>query len=181
MPGWRSVAVITWPDCRAARLMDIGIAGGKISAVARSLPAADARRTISAKGWRVRPGPVSRATRRPRQSANRPASTPTCFRFDLIRPGPLSASKRISGCCSTSKETPHCRDPRRPSGHGFFLERDRACVGPSSCATMLALSYPPLEGGRTSRRRRSNCTVTAIQNRPAPGSVPVRNGSFRRR
>jgi hypothetical protein len=29
--------------------MDIGIAGGKISAVARSLPAADTRRTISAK------------------------------------------------------------------------------------------------------------------------------------
>ena len=29
-------------------LMDIGIAGGKISAVAHSLPAADARRTISA-------------------------------------------------------------------------------------------------------------------------------------
>ena len=33
-------------------LMDIGIAGGKISAVAGSLPAADVRRTISAKaGW----------------------------------------------------------------------------------------------------------------------------------
>jgi dihydroorotase len=39
-------------------LMDIGIAGGKISAVAPSLPAADARRTISAKGWLVTPGLV---------------------------------------------------------------------------------------------------------------------------
>src|SRR5258708_25748078 len=39
-------------------LMDIGIAGGKISAVAPSLPVADARRTISAKGWLVTPGLV---------------------------------------------------------------------------------------------------------------------------
>src|SRR5580692_2462719 len=39
-------------------LMDIGIAGGKISAVAPSLPAADARRTISAKGRLVTPGLV---------------------------------------------------------------------------------------------------------------------------
>ena len=39
-------------------LMDIGIAGGKISAVAPSLPAADARRTISVKGRLVTPGLV---------------------------------------------------------------------------------------------------------------------------
>src|SRR6202045_3814399 len=39
-------------------LMDIGIAGGKISAVAPSLPAADARRTIIAKGRLVTPGLV---------------------------------------------------------------------------------------------------------------------------
>jgi len=39
-------------------LMDIGVAGGKISAVAPSLPAADARRTISAKGRLVTPGLV---------------------------------------------------------------------------------------------------------------------------
>jgi len=38
--------------------MHIGIAGGKISAVAPSLPAADARRAISAKGWLVTPGLV---------------------------------------------------------------------------------------------------------------------------
>src|SRR5271168_5055630 len=38
--------------------MDIGIAGGKISAVAPSLRAADARRAISAKGWLVTPGLV---------------------------------------------------------------------------------------------------------------------------
>ena len=38
-------------------LMDIGIAGGKISAVAPSLPAADARH-ISAKGRLVTPGLV---------------------------------------------------------------------------------------------------------------------------
>jgi dihydroorotase len=39
-------------------LMDIGIAGGKISAVAPSLSAADARRTISVKGRLVTPGLV---------------------------------------------------------------------------------------------------------------------------
>src|SRR5438105_2607875 len=39
-------------------LMDIGIAGGKISAVAPSLPAADARRTISINGRLVTPGLV---------------------------------------------------------------------------------------------------------------------------
>jgi dihydroorotase len=39
-------------------LMDIGIAGGKISAVAPSLSAADARRTISLKGRLVTPGLV---------------------------------------------------------------------------------------------------------------------------
>src|ERR1700749_2811500 len=39
-------------------LMDIGIAGGKISAVAPSLPAVDARRTISVKGRLVTPGLV---------------------------------------------------------------------------------------------------------------------------
>jgi dihydroorotase len=39
-------------------LMDIGIAGGKISAVAPSLPAADARRKISVNGRLVTPGLV---------------------------------------------------------------------------------------------------------------------------
>jgi dihydroorotase len=39
-------------------LMDVGIAGGKIAAVAPSLPAVEARRTISAKGRLVTPGLV---------------------------------------------------------------------------------------------------------------------------
>jgi len=39
-------------------IMDIGIAGGKIVAVAPSLPANEARRTISAKGRLVTPGLV---------------------------------------------------------------------------------------------------------------------------
>src|ERR1700756_5402049 len=39
-------------------LLDIGIAGGKISAVAPSLSGADARRTISVKGRLVTPGLV---------------------------------------------------------------------------------------------------------------------------
>src|SRR5271155_3088411 len=39
-------------------VMDVGIAGGKIVAVAASLPAAEARRTISAKGRLVTPGLV---------------------------------------------------------------------------------------------------------------------------
>src|ERR1700731_4975565 len=39
-------------------LMDIGIAGGKISAVAPSLPQNEARRTISARGRLVAPGLV---------------------------------------------------------------------------------------------------------------------------
>jgi dihydroorotase len=39
-------------------IMDIGIAGGKIVAVGPSLPAAQARRTIAAKGRLVTPGLV---------------------------------------------------------------------------------------------------------------------------
>ena len=39
-------------------VMDVGIAGGKITAVAASLPAHEARRTISAKGRLVTPGLV---------------------------------------------------------------------------------------------------------------------------
>src|ERR1700748_3262846 len=46
------------PDGGLRGLMDIGIFGGKITAVGPSLPAADARRTISAKGWLVTPGLV---------------------------------------------------------------------------------------------------------------------------
>src|SRR5688572_28554204 len=39
-------------------VMDVGIAGGKIAAVAPSLPAGEARQTISAKGRLVLPGLV---------------------------------------------------------------------------------------------------------------------------
>src|ERR1700748_3480285 len=39
-------------------VMDVAIAGGKIAAVAPSLPASEARRTISAKGRLVTPGLV---------------------------------------------------------------------------------------------------------------------------
>ena len=46
------------PSSGLRGLMDIGIAGGKISAVAPSLPVADARRAISAKGRLVTPGLV---------------------------------------------------------------------------------------------------------------------------
>lgn len=46
------------PSAGLRGVMDIGIAGGKIAAIAPSLPATDARRTISAKGRLVTPGLV---------------------------------------------------------------------------------------------------------------------------
>ena len=46
------------PAAGLREVMDIGIAGGKIVAVAPSLPANEARRTISAKGRLVTPGLV---------------------------------------------------------------------------------------------------------------------------
>ena len=46
------------PGAGLRGVMDIGIAGGKIVAVAPSLPASEARRTISAKGRLVTPGLV---------------------------------------------------------------------------------------------------------------------------
>ena len=46
------------PSAGLRGVMDIGIAGGKIIAVAASLPANEARRTISAKGRLVTPGLV---------------------------------------------------------------------------------------------------------------------------
>ena len=46
------------PSAGLRGVMDIGIAGGKIAAIAPSLPATDARRTISVKGRLVTPGLV---------------------------------------------------------------------------------------------------------------------------
>jgi dihydroorotase len=46
------------PSAGLRGVMDIGITGGKIIAVAASLPANEARRTISAKGRLVTPGLV---------------------------------------------------------------------------------------------------------------------------
>ena len=46
------------PSAGLRGIMDIGIAGGKIAAVAPSIPASDARRVISAKGSLVTPGLV---------------------------------------------------------------------------------------------------------------------------
>lgn len=46
------------PSAELRGIMDIGIAGGKIAAVAPSLAGAQARRTISAKGFLVTPGLV---------------------------------------------------------------------------------------------------------------------------
>ena len=46
------------PSAGLRGVMDVGIAGGKIAAVAPSLPASDARRTISVKGRLVTPGLV---------------------------------------------------------------------------------------------------------------------------
>ena len=46
------------PSADLRGIMDVGIAGGKIAAVGPSLPASEARRTISAKGYLVLPGLV---------------------------------------------------------------------------------------------------------------------------
>jgi dihydroorotase len=46
------------PGANLRGVMDVGIAGGKIAAVAPSLPANEARKSISVKGWLVTPGLV---------------------------------------------------------------------------------------------------------------------------